>query len=145
MPMTREEYNAKQRARRKANGNQYTKTYEKTIQGFLMRTYRNMKSRVTGIQKKKAHLYWHCPLLSREEFYEWSQQSGEFMALYYAWVMTNYDQRVTPSIDRIDSKGGYVIGNMQWITHSENSRRGALSRYGKLPTQQEDKYGSKAA
>jgi hypothetical protein len=33
------------------------KKYEKTPKGYLMRTYRNMKSRVLGIQHKKAHIY----------------------------------------------------------------------------------------
>jgi len=44
--MTREEKNEKQRRLRDANGNYYTKKYEKTPKGFLMRLYRNMKSRI---------------------------------------------------------------------------------------------------
>jgi hypothetical protein len=44
--------------------------YEKTKKGFLMRKYRNMQSRVTGIQKKKAHLYKDLYLLPREQYYE---------------------------------------------------------------------------
>jgi hypothetical protein len=42
---------------RKKNKNEYTKRYEKTKHGFLMRLYRNIKSRITGVQKKKYHLY----------------------------------------------------------------------------------------
>lgn len=69
--MTKEERLKYQRERRKLNGNLYTKRYEKTEAGFLMRMYRNMKSRVTGVQSKKAHLYKGKDLLAKEDFYEW--------------------------------------------------------------------------
>ena len=62
--------NEAQRLRRRLNNNSYTKKYEKTKSGFLMRLYRNMQSRVTGVQRKKLHLYAFCSLLSREEFYK---------------------------------------------------------------------------
>jgi len=39
------------------NGNAITHKYEKTKNGFLMRVYRNMRSRIAGVQKEKFHLY----------------------------------------------------------------------------------------
>lgn len=39
------ERNADQRLKRQQNDNVYTRKYEKTIPGFLMRCYRNMQSR----------------------------------------------------------------------------------------------------
>jgi hypothetical protein len=104
------------------------KKYEKTVNGFLVRTYRNMKSRVKGIQKKKAHLYKGLEILSKDEFYDWSRSSNRFKALYERWKLSDYRRTLTPSIDRINPKQGYTLGNMRWLTHSENSRLGAISR-----------------
>jgi hypothetical protein len=122
--MNREQQNAKLRAYRAANGNAATHKYEKTPSGFLMRTYRNMKSRITGVQQKKQHLYAGLELLPKHEFYEWAMSCPQFNALMAQWVESSYDRKLTPSIDRIDTRGGYTIGNMQWLPHCENSRRG---------------------
>jgi hypothetical protein len=117
------------REHRKRTRNRSTRTYEKTPQGFLMRTYRNMQSRVSGVQWKKAHLYAGLSLLPRETFYEWARASPEFHRLYKAWIDSGFDRKLTPSVDRIDSSRGYEIDNMQWLTHSDNSLRGTISRH----------------
>jgi hypothetical protein len=117
-----------QRIKRKENGNEITRRYEKTPKGFLMREYRNMQSRVTGIQKQKTHLYLGLPLLDRESFYQWGYNQHEFHILFEAWKENHYDRKLTPTVDRIDSNKGYALGNMEWVTHSENSRRGSISR-----------------
>ncbi len=93
-----------------------------------MRLYRNMQSRVTGVQKLKSHLYKGKSLLSREEFYKWAIASDEFWVLFWDWENDGYICTLTPSVDRLDSKKGYEIGNMEWVTHSENSRRGTIAR-----------------
>lgn len=118
-----------QRIRRKKNGNAVTKKYEKTINGFLVRLYRNMLSRVTGVQKLKHHLYQNKELLSKTEFYEWAKTHKVFLSLYHDWVENNYDRKLTPSVDRINPQQGYNLSNMEWVTHSENSRRGGKNRY----------------
>lgn len=120
--------NSLQREKRRLTGNSITRKYEKTPKGFLMREYRNMQSRVNGIQKKKAHLYMGLPILSRKDFYNWALFNVDFVILYCKWVDSGYDRKLTPTTDRINSNEGYVLGNMQWLTHSENSRRGSLSR-----------------
>lgn len=113
----------RQRERRKLNGNSTTKKYEKTKNGFLVRCYRNMQSRVTGVQKLKSHLYQNKELLPREDFYKWTLADENFHKLFAEWESQNYNQKLSPSINRIDSTKGYVLNNMEWITHSENSRR----------------------
>ena len=120
-----------QRQQRAKNGNKWTKKYEKTKKGFLVRMYRNMKSRTAGIQKKKAHLYEGLTLLDKELFYDWALSSDEFHQMFKDWEDSGYDRRLTPTVDRIDSSIGYELHNMQWLTHSENSRKGCESRYGK--------------
>lgn len=101
--------------------------YEKTKNGFLMRLYRNMKSRVTGIHRVKFHLYKGKELLDKEVFYTWAKDSKKFHRLFKDWEMSGYQQSLTPSVDRIDPTKGYMLDNMEWVTHSENSRRGAVS------------------
>lgn len=127
--MTKEERLAYQRERRKRTGNADVRKYEKTVNGFLMRTYRNMQSRVEGVQHLKAHLYEGKEILSRDLFYAFSKSNQEFLQLFSQWEQSNYDRKLTPSIDRKFSNQGYTLENIQWITHSENSRKGALSRY----------------
>lgn len=120
--------NANQRVRRAADGNADTKRYEKTPNGFLMRVYRNMQSRVTGVQRLKAHLYLGKSLLPREQFREWAHDQYQFWLLFDAYEKAGYDRKLAPTVDRIDSSKGYEVGNMEWVTHSENSRRGAVSK-----------------
>lgn len=126
--MTREERNLYQRIRRKENGNAATLKYERTKKGKVMRIYRNMLSRVTGVQRQKFHLYQGKEILPKNEFYEWAISSKDFHSLFDAWVESGYERRLAPSVDRIDSSRGYEVGNMEWVTHSENSRRGAISQ-----------------
>lgn len=126
--MTREEKLEYQREKRKLNENAYTKKYERTHGGKLMRIYRNMKSRVEGVQREKAHLYSGLELIGKHQFYEWAVESPEFWTLFDAWRDSGFSRKLAPSVDRIDSSRGYVIGNMEWVTHSENSRRGAISK-----------------
>jgi len=129
--MTREERNKKQRERRLLNGCKSTKKYEKTKKGFLVRCYRNMKSRITGVQKAKFHLYEGKELMDKQEFYNYSLNCKEFHKLFDVWELSEYNRKLTPSLDRIDSSKGYNLKNIEWITHSENSRRGANSRFSK--------------
>lgn len=107
---------------------EWSKIYEKTPKGFLMRTYRNMQSRVAGIQRKKAHLYQGLPILTRNDFYAWAWDNAEFWRLYKRWAAQDFsDHRLTPSINRINTNFGYTLGNIEWLTHSVNSSLGALS------------------
>jgi hypothetical protein len=117
-----EEYKEWRRAHRKRTGNADSHRYEKTPNGFLMRLYRNMKSRVTGVQKLKAHLYKGKELLPRDLFYNWSKSNETFWSLFEIWIASGCDRKLTPTVNRIDSKRGYTLDNMEWITHSENSR-----------------------
>lgn len=119
--------NEKQKERRKNNNNEDTKKYEKTKKGFLMRLYRNMQSRVTGVQKSKFHLYQGKTLLGRKEFYDWALTSLEFHEMFFRWEESGYSRKLTPTVDRVNSKNGYLIENMRWLTHSENSRLGSIA------------------
>jgi hypothetical protein len=112
-----------QRQHRLKTQNSDTKRYEKTPNGFLMRAYRNMRSRVEGVQWRKAHLYDGKPLLPRQEFYEWSKANANFWTLFQEWEKSGYNRRLSPSIDRIDPDKGYEIENMQWVPFYVNCVR----------------------
>ena len=127
--MDRETKNRLQRERRLKNNNVETKRYEKTINGFLMRLYRNMKSRISGVQKEKYHLYEGKELLDKDEFYEWAKSNVKFLMLFEEYEKNEYNRKLAPSVDRIDSSKGYEFSNMEFVTHSENSRRGSLNKW----------------
>lgn len=120
--------NEEQRIRRREKNNSYTFTYEKTYKGFLVRLYRNMRSRITGIQKKNFYLYEGKEILDKETFYNWALNNKMFYELFENYKKSNYDRKLAPSVDRVDSNLGYTIDNIEFVTLSENSRRGALSR-----------------
>jgi hypothetical protein len=90
--------------------------------GFLMRAYRNMQSRVNGVQYLKRHLYEGKELLERAAFYEWSLGSAEFHRLFDEWTASGHERRLCPSVDRIDSRIGYVLSNMRWVQFTENCK-----------------------
>jgi hypothetical protein len=127
--MTPEERLKYQRERRKKTKNADTKKYEKTKSGYLMRMYRNMRSRIVGIQKKKAHLYVGKEILAKEDFYEWARCSPMFIVLWERYVRGGYQQKTAPTVDRKDSSLGYILDNMEWVDHSVNSQRGAINRH----------------
>lgn len=90
-----------------------------------------MQSRIEGVQRHKHHLYHGKEIMSREEFYEWALNDPEFHFLFDLWEQCDYDRRLSPSVDRIDSSKGYILGNVRWLTHSENSSLGAKNRNAK--------------
>lgn len=112
--------NKKVRDRRKTTNNTTTKKYERTKKGKLVRTYRNMLSRVKGILKNKSHLYEGLPILDKESFYEWSLSNEDYNRIFDNWVDKNYDLKFSPSIDRKNTDKGYILDNIRWITFSEN-------------------------
>lgn len=121
-----EKYLSRQREYRAKTNNASTKRYERTRKGKLMRLYRNMQSRIFGIQKHKAHLYAGKEILSKEDFYKWAESSPDWERLYLDWEQSGYERKLAPTVDRIDPSRGYTVDNMRWLTHSENSRLGGM-------------------
>lgn len=126
--MNRERALEMQRILRLKNNNAHTKKYEKTKSGFLMRLYRNMKSRVSGVQKLKYHLYADKSLIDKEVFYNWALSNKDFHCLFDEWELSGYQRRLTPSVDRIDSELGYELSNIEFVPFYVNCSRGAKSK-----------------
>lgn len=121
-----------QKEYRKLNNNKHTKVYEKTKKGFLVRLYRNMQSRVTGVQKLKIHLYKDKSILERESFYNWANNSKEFHRLFSKWEESGYERRLTPSVNRINPELGYEIANMEWVEFYINCAKTTRNKYERL-------------
>lgn len=102
--------------------------YEKTKHGYVMRQYRNMLSRVRGIQKAKAHLYLGKEIMPKHEYYKMALSCNVFNRLFAAYKAGGWKLALAPTPDRIDPFGGYVRGNIRFLTQSENSSLGALSQ-----------------
>lgn len=105
--------------------------YRHSLRGNLTCTYKRMLDRVKGnmTQKRSIHHYKGLEILDRQEFLEWALKDKEYTLLHKLWVLSNYDIKYAPSINRIDSSKGYTIDNIEWLTHSENSRLGVLNRW----------------
>ena len=64
--------------------------------------------------------------LSKEEWIAWCYEPEnyrKFIEIYNKWVQSNFDEKLAPSIDRINNKKSYIVGNLQWLTKSENSKK----------------------
>lgn len=111
-----------------------THLYDKTPKGYLVRTYRRMLSRVQGVDKNKRHLYEGLPICGKEEFYLWSMSEvSGYINLLTIYSENNYDLPLAPSIDRIEPDKGYVLSNIRWIHHKDNSSLTKLNKDRSLP------------
>lgn len=116
----------------------WTKNYEKSPKGYLVRTYRNIESRVNGIQKRKYHLYKGMFVLERKDFYEMSLNDQNFLETLENYKQSGWKQGEAPSIDRIYPWFGYHLDNIRWVKHSENSAHTRGKQYTKSLHYDED-------
>jgi hypothetical protein len=78
-----------------------------------------MKKRVQG-KHRYPQLYKDKPLIAKEVFLNWAKNHPSFLVLYKRWAMCDFDIKLTPSVNRINSKKGYTLDNMEWVTFSQN-------------------------
>ena len=91
-----------------------------TIDVFLKNLYRSMKRRVNGQATKRPDLYTGLPILPREVFIEWSKNHPDFLKLYKRWLSSEFDRKLTPTVNRMNSSKGYLLNNIEWMTNSQN-------------------------
>lgn len=97
--------------------------YNRTLRGVISNRWTKMRERVEGKTPKGREKYLGLYLCPKDLFIEWASSDKALIELHRNWVLNNYSMKFSPSIDRIDSTKGYSIDNMQWMTHSENSRK----------------------
>ena len=99
------------------------KRYRTNPDRYLKHKYYMIKRRCT------CYIEGHNRYLGREclSFEEWSKYCEEtndvFLDLYHKWQEGGFKRKLSPSIDRIDNDKGYIVGNLQWITQSQNSSK----------------------
>lgn len=101
--------------------------------GFLRKRHWNAKRRVKGRNGKphrEGDSAFGKPLCSIQDFLRWAIEGRVYSTMYYAWIESGRKRAMTPTIDRIDPRRGYEIDNLQWLTLSQNSRKGTFEGSG---------------
>ena len=110
---------------------QSVKDRKKNKRMYLVDKYESMKQRVNGthVSKRHQHIYVGLELMDRDEFIENSLKDPEYNKLHDEWANSNYEYKLAPSTDRVNGDIGYLWENIDWVTHSVNSRNGANSQW----------------
>lgn len=72
---------------------------------------------------KRGHV---PPNYTLQELIEWTKRQPNWNTIYKAYVDSNYQKSLAPSIDRLDNNKPYSIGNIQlvdWRTNIKNASR----------------------
>lgn len=99
------------------------KRQKENIKRMWSHRYLGIKQRTLG---KGSHLTsaYKKDLMTKKEFFEWCQSTKKtFEKLKKQWQKSGYQRKFAPSIDRIDNTKGYIAGNLQWLTLSENIKK----------------------
>ena len=83
-----------------------------------------LNTRWHGIRNRKDNCYKGVKVLCTKEQFISEMNNSDLSDLYNKWLASGRKYKLTPSIDRIDSQKHYQIGNMRWLTVSENSKLG---------------------
>ena len=90
------------------------------IGAYLIAKYKDMKYRTICKRKKPFNLKF-----SEWELFCYDSSNFNILSdLYDSWIDSDYEYRLSPSIDRINNSKGYELGNMQWLTVYGNSKKG---------------------
>jgi hypothetical protein len=79
-----------------------------------------MKNRTKGKNTDRPDLYKGLAILPKDVFLNWSKNHPEFLRLYKRWLTNDFDRKLTPSINRMNSSKGYTLDNIEWMTNSQN-------------------------
>lgn len=91
---------------------------------YMQKMWCNLRSRAT--KESLGSNAYGKPYISFEEFYEWYENESKqvFELMFQTFKDAGCDQRLAPTVDRIDSSRGYERDNIQWLTLSENASKG---------------------
>lgn len=94
--------------------------HKATIDRFLSNLYIRMNQRIQGKNTRNPHLFKGKSIMPRDVFKEWAKNHPDFLKLYKQWFISGFDQKLTPSVNRLDSSRGYTLDNVEWVTFSNN-------------------------
>lgn len=96
---------------------------------FLQHKYIMIRRRCTYPDTTRT--YYGREYLTKTEWEMWCEKTyPTFISLYTAWQASGFQQKFSPSVDRIDPAKGYTPDNIQWLTQSANCHK-----YNKSPEQ----------
>ncbi len=91
------------------------------MESFLKTLYAQIKHRCTTRIWAKQHLYQGLEYLTKKEMLSFNTNQ-KFIDLYNQWQNAGKVRRLVPTLDRIDSKKGYTLDNIDWKILSDNSK-----------------------
>ena len=93
--------------------------YQRSFKQLPARMYRNQVEH----SKYRGH---PAPSYTLEEFRDWVIQQPKYTELYQAYINSEYDKNLVPSVDRIDPLKPYTFDNIQLVSFKENMERHGL-------------------
>lgn len=101
------------------------RTKRETRPSFYLGTcYSEMSRRVKTYDPERPN-YFGKEICTKEDFINLFLYDSEFLRLYKKWQNSDYKRKHAPSIDRIDNEKGYIISNLRFTTHFENTGKDA--------------------
>lgn len=99
--------------------------YKSNFGAFLYRSWKYASQRVRGQGPRHCQQYYKfSPLMTLIEWFEAYFNDSALRDLYRTWQLSGFLRKYTPVPDHdTDSGKGYVVGNIEWVTQSENSKR----------------------
>lgn len=91
--------------------------YYKTFEGRIKKMYETARTRTNQRGYKGT-------FISLDDFLDFARNDKTYKKLYKQWEKSGFDPRLTPTLDRISHKKGYVKGNLQFLTFSSNVSKG---------------------
>ena len=106
-----------------------TQSYHRSYEGYSNYLYNSIQGRLRFCD---SYSYRICEF-NKIEFLHWLFNYTKYDELYEQWFKSGFNRSLAPSIDRIDNDGDYTFDNIQLITVSENSTKGAMETRGYQP------------
>lgn len=93
--------------------------YRKSYRIYAQELFSSIKKRLI-----RAPTYKNRKLtFSNKEFLDFIFNKSDYPKIHESWVKNNFNYKLSPTVDRIDNKGNYSLGNIRIITKSKNSSR----------------------
>lgn len=107
--------------RYRAKHPQRSALYRKTFTGYFCEAYARIRKRCNSDSKAYAGLF----VLERSAWMQFLEDTKAIrFALFQAWEKSGYQHRLSPSIDRLEPRLGYSVGNLRWMPQGQNSSEG---------------------
>lgn len=100
-------------------------TYYRSFDGRIRKMWETASRRT----RDKGH---KGQMISQEEFFELASDDPTYKKMYDEWVNSEFATGMTPTLDRKDATKGYLKGNLQFLTYSDNVVKGN-QEYDKRP------------